>query len=137
MATRTTFGAQVARADASQMMLYNYDFVPGSGALTLRGQYQLAKIADWAARSPFPIIVQSTPANPSIAETRRQHVLEHLRAGGWVGPEERVVIGLPLSPGLHGLDALPIAERLPYIAIGGGPSPAGPPAMAAPIPPGP
>lgn len=118
-ALRATFGAQIARADASQMMLYEYDFVPASVELNLRGQYQLAKIAAWAARSPFPIVIQSTPGAPTIAEGRRARVIEQLHAGGWVGSDERVIIGLPMSPGLHGLDALPIAERLPYATVGG------------------
>ncbi|MGC1273854.1 MAG: hypothetical protein WBC44_09120 [Planctomycetaceae bacterium] len=121
-ALRATFAAQVARADASQMMLYEYDFVPASVELNLRGQYQLAKIATWAARSPFPIVVQSTPGAPTLAAGRRMRVIEQLRTGGWVGPDDRVIVGLPMSPGLHGLDALPIAERLPYATVGGGPA---------------
>src|SRR5690606_15416621 len=88
--------------------------------LNLRGQYQLAKLADRATRCPFPIVVQSTPAVPMLAEARHARVIAHLQASGWTEANERVVIGLPMSPGLHGLDALPIAERLPFASVGGG-----------------
>lgn len=134
-AVRATFGAQIAKADASQMMLYEYDFVPTSVELNLRGQYQLAKIAGWAVRSPFPIVIQSTPGAPALAEGRRTRIIEQLQAGGWVGAEERVIIGLPMSPGLHGLDAVPIAERLPFASVGG--TPASGSAPPTPIPAGP
>ena len=94
---------------AARLVLYNYDFVEGTSELSPRGADQLAKIAAQLAASPYPLIIERTSANPSLAESRRYAVLARLALGPCPVPSERVLVGVPIPHGMSGTDAQIIA----------------------------
>src|SRR5947209_6132057 len=78
---------------AAPMVLYDYDFVPGTGQLSQRGRDQVAKMAGLLATMPMPLVVERTPATPGLAEARRYAVLAELAGGPYPVGSERVVVG--------------------------------------------
>jgi hypothetical protein len=94
------------------MVLYHYDFENGREGLTLRGRDQLAKIAALLPVNFSPVIIERTPDNPALAESRRRLVLNELARGPFPVPPERVVIGLPIAAGLQGTEAEIIYSNL-------------------------
>lgn len=126
------FAGQIARADASQMALYEYDFLPEAAALSPRGQYQLRKILRRAARTPFPVVIQAFPGRQDLDAARLDFVLTEAAYSGHPIPPERVLIGPPPSRGLDGADAVLVHERLLNLtAAGGAAAAAGAPARIA------
>ena len=101
--------AMAANGAAARMTLYRYDFLPGSSELSPRGIDQLAKISAQLAVSPFPVIVERTPNEPTLAESRRYAVLAQLARGPIPVTSDRVLIGVPRPVGLAGPDAQVIA----------------------------
>ncbi len=99
----------VANAAEAGLVLYHYDFVEGSSELNPRGGDQLAKVAAQLAVSPFPLIVERTPDDPALAESRRYAVLARLARGPCPVPSDRVLVGVPKAHGLSGTDAQVIA----------------------------
>ena len=75
------------------MVLYEYDFVRGTANLNQRGKDQLAKIAELLPRNFHYVIIEWTPANPQLAESRRVTVLNDLAQKPFPVPQERVVVG--------------------------------------------
>jgi hypothetical protein len=106
------FQTQVGNGDATRMVLYHYDFVGGSRCLNLRGRDQLARIAAMLPENFYPIIIERTPDAPELAEARRLVVLNELALGPFPVPPERVIIGLPLTYGLNGAEAIAIYQNL-------------------------
>jgi hypothetical protein len=101
--------AMAANGAAARMTLYRFDFKPDSSELSPRGVDQLAKITAQLAVSPFPVIVERTPNEPALAESRRYAVLAQLARGPVPVPSDRVLIGVPKPIGLTGSDAQVIA----------------------------
>jgi hypothetical protein len=106
---RSAMNQQICNGIADQMVLYHYDFRDGEQAaeLTLRGKYQLTKFATRLLSCGYPILIQDTPANPALADTRRQSVLTALADldPALANVEASVVIGRPRPPGLRGVEA--------------------------------
>jgi hypothetical protein len=123
-----TYQAHVANGDAARQVLYHYDFEPDGEHLTLRGHDRLAEITAMLQYNGFPVVIERTPANPALAEKRRQVVLNELARGQFPVPAERVLIGQPLANGLRGPEAVVIYRNLlsqtaakgPPIAVSGG-----------------
>lgn len=86
---------QIANGYAARMVLYQFDFLPGSGQLSVRGKSQLARIARWLPANGFPLYVESTPGNAELDELRRLTVWQELANGACVIEQERIVIGRP------------------------------------------
>ena len=101
----------VANGAAARLTLFDCDFVPGTGQLTPRGRIQLAKLSEQLAASPFPLIIESTPTAPSLANVRRFNVLAELAGGPCPVPSDRVLVGVPRPVGLSGVDAQIIAAN--------------------------
>ncbi len=80
------YRTMVANGAAARLTLFDCDFVPGTGQLTPRGRIQLAKLSEQLAASPFPLIIESTPTAPSLANVRRFNVLAELAGGSLPGP---------------------------------------------------
>jgi hypothetical protein len=99
----------VANAAEAGLVLHRYDFLEGSNELNTRGGDQLAKFAAQLAVSPFPLIVERTPENPALAESRRFAVLARLARGPCPVMSDRVLVGVPKAHGLSGSDAQVIA----------------------------
>jgi hypothetical protein len=94
----------VSNGEASRMVLYRYDFVPGTDQLSFRGKDQLARIALLLGHNDFPIVVERGVA-PSLDEARRLAVMNELGQNGIKVPPERVVVGQPVAIGLRGTEA--------------------------------
>jgi hypothetical protein len=122
---------QVANGLAAQQVFYAYDFVEETGRLNTRGQDKLARIAAELPASCHPVIVERTPANPALAESRRMTVLAELGKFPFPVPPERIVVGAPISIGLDGEEANVLyGNQLQFLrgggaALGGGAGTAG------------
>jgi hypothetical protein len=116
--------AQVESGEAARMVLYHYDFEEDGARLTVRGRDQLAKIEHLLSGNFFPVIIERTPTAPALADARRMMVLQVLAHGQFPVPPERVVIGLPPTPGLRGVEAeLIYANQLGVTRSSGAPLP--------------
>ena len=100
---------QVANAAEVGLVLHRFDFLDGSNELNARGLDQLAKLAAQLSVSPFPLIVERTPEDPGLAESRRFVVLARLARGPVPVTSDRVLVGVPKAFGLSGTDAQVIA----------------------------
>jgi hypothetical protein len=102
---------KIMTANAAEvgLVLHRYDFVEGTSELSARGGDQLAKLAAQLAVSPFPLIVERTPEEPGLAESRRFAVLARLARGPMPVTSDRVLVGVPRAHGLSGSDAQVIA----------------------------
>ena len=101
--------AMTANAAAARLTLYQFDFVQGSDQLSPRGVEQLARLVPQLLASPFPLIVERTPADPALAARRREAVALRLAQGPCPIPPDRVLVGAPIANGLSGVDAQVIA----------------------------
>jgi hypothetical protein len=99
-----SFATQVANGAAALMVLYDYDFVPGTALLNPRGQDRLARIGASLSQNVFPVVVERV-CPPALGEARRLSVLQVLAAGPCPVPPERVVVGLSPAYGLSGVEA--------------------------------
>ena len=108
--------AQVSNGIASQMKLYHYDFgllkSPQQHLLTLRGEYQLRKIAKLFERHPGPIVVQRTLGSPELDEQRRQTVIDTLVGMGYPVSSDDVVAEFDVRPGISSVEELLMNQNL-------------------------
>lgn len=95
----------VANGAEARMTLFDYDFEPNSTELSARGRDQLSRIAAQLTASPFPLIVERTAADPSLAVARREAVLAALAGASFPIDPSRVLVGAPLPFGMSGTDA--------------------------------
>jgi len=114
--------AQVANANAAQLMLYDYDFVARRSELTVRGVRELRNMAAGLNGSDNVIRVEATPYAPALANMRRATVLAVLnRLLPGMSMEKRVLVSEPLTRGFDGVDALSVSSQLLELqGIGGG-----------------
>ena len=98
-----------ANATMARLVLYRYDFIEGTSELSPRGLDQLARFTPQLAASPFPLIIERTPDDPTLAESRRYMVLARMARGPFPVPSERVLVGVPAPSGMSGSDAQIIA----------------------------
>jgi hypothetical protein len=96
----------VENGDAARMVLYQYDFAGCSAGLNLHGHDRLVRIGALSSHNDFPIIIERTPWDPSIAEARRTAVIKELARGPFPVPPQRVVIGPAIATGLAGQEAM-------------------------------
>ena len=104
----TFWAIQVSNGDAARMVLYDFDFIPGQADLTPRGMRQLAKFADMLQQTPHPLIIQPSPELPTLDEIRRAHILNTLATMDVVISEDRLIVRIPPSRGLDGIEAAEI-----------------------------
>lgn len=96
---------QVANGEIARMTLYHYDFVDGKAELNARGRYQLEKIAGLLPTNFAPVVIEETANAPGLDEARRLAVFTALTQNRFPVPQERVVVGRPISDGLRGREA--------------------------------
>ena len=53
------------------LVFYHYDFVDGTSQLNARGQDKLAKLGMYLPTTFAPIVVERTPKEPGLDESRR------------------------------------------------------------------
>ncbi len=127
-----TMDMQIANGDRADMMLYEYDFEPGSAVLTVRGRREIRKLHQKLTATGNPLLIQETPGHPQLAAARRAAVLADLERIGMPVPPELVLVSEALTRGLDGPDAEIVHERLLQQQSGGAPG-AGIPATPSPI----
>ena len=72
---------QVANGLAARMVFYHYDFVDGTSQLNLRGCDKLAAVAATLPTTFFPVVVERTPTEPGLDQSRRLTLLTQLAQG--------------------------------------------------------
>ncbi len=103
--------AQVANGDAARMTFYRYDFVDGTARLNIQGMDKLQEIKAMLPMSFAPVLVERTPARPTLADARRAMLLAELSRGEFPVPKERVVVGKPIPIGRGGSEAAIISTN--------------------------
>lgn len=112
---------QIAKGDAAQMVLYEYDFHPSEARLNCHGMMRLLQIARKLPRVPFPLLIQPSLVDPALDQARRQVVVDTLLSLEPSMSVERVIIALPPARGLDGIDAELIHARVLRLSAGGAP----------------
>ncbi len=102
--------AQTANGRAARMVLYQYDFIPGTDRLKARGKIQLAKFAPWL--NAYGIIVEPSGAGPVLDEARRQTVLRELAGDEFRIPTAQVIVGRPIRRGIEGPEGALVERNL-------------------------
>ena len=119
----------IRNAEAASMILYQYDFEPGTATFNLRGRDKLGEIATRLPSTFHPIIVERTGTS-ALDETRRRAVFGAFASGPFPIPIERVLIGHAVARGMSGVEAGLIhiatvkraADAGPPIGVGTDPS---------------
>jgi hypothetical protein len=112
---------QLNNAQVGNLVFYHYDFVDGTSQLNGRGQDKLAKLGMYLPTTFAPIVVERTPKEAGLDESRRLALVNALGRGTFPVPGERIVIGPSIASEISGIEALPIfGNQLRAIASGGG-----------------
>jgi hypothetical protein len=102
------------------MVFNHYDFVDGSSQLNPRGRDKLAAVAATLPTSFFPIVVERTPKEPGLDQSRKIVLLAELARGSFPVPAERVLIGPSIANGMSGFESVLIYGRqVQNLASGG------------------
>jgi hypothetical protein len=96
---------QVANGQAARMVFYHYDFVDGTPQLNTRGRDKLAAVAATLPTNFFPIVVERTPREPGLDDSRKSVLLAELGRGAFPVPAERILIGPSIAHGMTGFEA--------------------------------
>jgi hypothetical protein len=96
---------QVTNGIAARMVVYDFDFEPGTAVLTARGREQVGQVGAWMMRYPFPAIVERPGYRPQLGEARQFAVQEELRRRKINVAAARVVVGAPPTAGISGVEA--------------------------------
>jgi hypothetical protein len=96
---------QVANRQAARMVFYHYDFVDGTPQLNTRGRDKLAAVAATLPTNFFPIVVERTPKEPGLDDSRKSVLLAELGRGAFPVPAERILIGPSIAYGMTGFEA--------------------------------
>lgn len=101
---RSAFGVMKAKADPHRFTLYRTDFLPGTTRLSpigaMRFNLMASRLPGWLG----PVVIEWSPDEPGMAESRRQAVLATLSSAGQAVVPERVIIGPSPYPGTLGTD---------------------------------
>ena len=111
---------QIANGEAAMMVLYRYDFIPGTNQPNAAGMERLNKIAAMLPRTPFPVVIEPVAGNPLLSEARQQQVIALLCQLPFPFPPERVVLANAANKGLHGPDSELIYRNLEILTGSGG-----------------
>jgi hypothetical protein len=99
---RGTMGVMKVKADPHKFTLYQTDFLAGSNALSPVGagrfNLMVSRLKCWTG----PILIEWSPDQPGLAESRRDAVFSMLQGGGIAVIPEQVVVGPSPFPGLYG-----------------------------------
>jgi hypothetical protein len=96
---------QIGNGAAARMTFYHYDFVDGTSDLNTRGRDKLAAVAATLPSSFLPVVVERTPKEPGLDQSRKDVLLAELGRGSFPVPSERVLIGPPIAYGMTGYEA--------------------------------
>ncbi len=97
--------SQVANGQAARMVFYHYDFVDDTPQLNTRGRDKLAAVAAALPTNFLPIVVERTPREPGLDDSRKSVLLAELGRGAFPVPAERILIGPGIAHGMTGFEA--------------------------------
>ena len=100
-----TYSLMNAKANPHRFTLYRSDFLDGTNRLSPNGASRFNLMAKRMGGWLGPVVIEWSPDQPGLAETRKQAVLALLSSAGTPVVPERVVIGPSPYPGLYGTDA--------------------------------
>jgi hypothetical protein len=101
-----SIGIMRAKADPHKFTLYQSDFLAGTNQLSPVGAGRMNLMATRLQGWMGPIVVEWSPDQPGLAESRRLAVVSMLQSTGIPIIPERVVIGPSPYPGMIGTDAV-------------------------------
>lgn len=103
---RGNFSLMRAKADPHRFTLYRSDFLDGSDRLSPTGAARFNLMASRLPGWLGPVVVEWSPDEPGLAESRRASVVAALQGAGLPVVPERVVVGPSVYPGGMGEDAV-------------------------------
>jgi hypothetical protein len=109
---------QIAKGEAAQMVLYQYDFIAGEPVLNYRGRTRLLKMSKLLFQNDFPIIIEAACNNPALDQARRSIVIAEMQWFPYPLAAERIIIGSSPTRGLDGIDAEIIHQNLLGLTFG-------------------
>jgi len=111
---------QAANGLAARMVFYQCDFVEGTSQLNVRGRDKLASVAAKLPTTFFPVVVERTPTDAGLDQSRRSALLIQLAQGTFPVPAERVVIGPTIAYGMAGFEAVNVIYPRQLSSLGSG-----------------
>jgi hypothetical protein len=114
---RETMGVMKAKADPHKFTLYQSDFLNKSNALSPVGAGRFNLMVSRLKCWPGPILIEWSPDQPGLAESRRDAVFAMLQSVGIGVIPEQVVIAPSPFPGLYGNYASGMITTLFYREI--------------------
>ena len=75
------FRSQAANGMAARMVFYHYDFEEGTSRLNVRGRDKLAAVAASLPTTFFPVVIEHTPKEPGLDQSRRSCAPSPARPG--------------------------------------------------------
>lgn len=106
-----TMKVQVRNFEDTRQIFYHYDFIDGTPQLNFAGKSKLARISRQALGNFTPVIIEATPRQPGLDQTRRLNIVQTLASNSIPIPPERVIINGPQARGTVGPDALILYNR--------------------------
>lgn len=95
-----------AKADPHRFTLYKSDFLAGSDRLSPHGASRFHIMASRLKSYPGPLMIEWSPDQPGLGESRRMAVVGLLQSIGAPSIPERVILGPSPYPGLTGPEAI-------------------------------
>ncbi|MFM7128626.1 MAG: hypothetical protein ACKO0V_04630 [bacterium] len=106
-----TMKVQVRIFEDTRQIFYHYDFIDGTPQLNFAGKSKLARISQQALGNFMPVIIEATPRQPGLDQTRRLNIVQTLASNAIPIPPERVIVNGPQARGTVGPDALILYNR--------------------------
>lgn len=95
----------VTRGREARMIFYQYDFVGDTADLNRAGRKKLKQVGGWLPKSFAPVIIEQSNAQTDLDNARRMSVLKQFSAMSFPIPDERVIVGSPISRGIGSNEA--------------------------------
>lgn len=95
---------QVAKAQASNYVIFLDEWYKGGTVLGPYGTCHLNRIVARLAEVPYPVVIQPT-ADATLNEARREQIVAALARCGVAEPDHRVIVACPDAEGLYGEEA--------------------------------
>jgi len=104
---RAHFHTMQTNGEASDVIMYRYEFVDNSAELTPYGKDHIAEIGARMQFVPFPVVVERSEnnSNPELDEYRRQLVAQVLNDMGNQA-SQRTIVSQPYGNGINSIEGV-------------------------------
>jgi hypothetical protein len=99
---RDNFRVMKAKADPHRFTMYRSDFLAGSNRLSPHGASRLNLMISRLRSYPGPVLIEWSPDQPGLGESRREAVVALLQSVGNPLLPDRVILGPSPYPGMSG-----------------------------------